>query len=45
MNNVARGRSEEILGKYRTLFRKLKDSPKEAVVAGLLPRQGVRSIA
>lgn len=36
-NNVARGRSEEVLGQYRALIRKLKESRREGVVAGLRP--------
>lgn len=32
-----KGRSEEILGKYRMLIRKLKESRRKVVVVGLIP--------
>ena len=37
-NNIASGRSEEILRKYRDLIRKFKDSRRKLVICGLLPR-------
>lgn len=43
-NNVVKGRSEEVVDKYRKFVGKLRDSRRRSVVCGLLPRHDVNSL-
>ena len=41
INNVVKGRSEEVYEKYKAMLRKIWDSRKWSVVCGLIPRYDV----
>ena len=43
-NNAKSGRSEEIMMKYKALIRKLKDSRRQSVICGLIPRYDVNPL-
>ena len=43
-NNIASGRSEEVVSKYKTMITKLRNSRKRSVVCGLIPRYDVDSL-